>query len=1432
LVAFVVVAYCALSVVLCAYLFHRFGTIPSALATAELFSIDVFLPIFAPWVWSEVGLGLASLVRDGWDTLIFFASIVLLGAMIALYAIVGFVWFLTVAYRPHSTFYWLSSAEIELTFLVYICVFMTRFGSVVDGVLQYVILGITVIYGIGSSLYASHRELCLSHTRMMIFAATGITSSLLIVIQMIRIGTDSALDQDFVFVFAAVLLPFDYFLVRFVYQRRMASHEAMLDDLQEHPEDFDELVKSPRELIGLYRSCFANAHPCLLSWELFVKGVLRWRDNLELWEQYMRLVAIYPEHTIRLIGIIEETKTLSRGHPYFIGVRKLAKLLVLGRNRAVLNALKRRLKRLNTLGKMAAEAQTAYWTALSEGHTDALFGVCNQSVDQCEIIESEYRRLLSEFPNSVPACKAFAQFLRVVECSVQDALVMEIRADRIEHATELEDPCHEDGIATFPNLPRHCTENAVRAAQTGQDTSQNTGVGGRWQVSDLSDGEMQAQLDAQQQSSIRELGLAVPLPFVRNLRLLALFHFVVICVLGVIVPFIPVHEEISSMQLTWSMVRSANIVAARVTEIELLLATDIAYIAEVMLNSTGETTIIGSDPDSDSWMADQIGDRIAHFLSAMNALQNSLSNAASTDLDAWTQFYTTDLTIVSPGAGAEYNLSLGAGLEYVMSQLVRFNPAVSAARESYCNETWLEAFERNVWPLVPALFEYTTALYNDQTASGENTSEMLSTLIIIAAAVNVVFAVLYAVLMRSMWLKWICIGKGLSQLPKAQIHACINRLSSRRERALIKDERLYYNDCVKMVSAAGGFGELPMFRLVCLLTCAIAASILALCIAKFVVGDTLIETDSIYVRDTLLSNMTAVAYHSAATLVMFLCRANGTLDAFIPSMADMDLVSLGAVLSANSLNLTRIIDRTTVGVADGESFGMLGSPDPEISNLLLGGPGMLFTATSTGHQFFSTSPVIFYIGLINTGLVNIILSISFANLSNPEITFPVRGEFDLVMPMHMLVHHWYDEIQDVFAARYSEYMDEAPTIVETEMCLLPLTMVVVALVVIWLFVWCLSRVERAIHFCLTSLCMIDIDVIMENTVLTNFLSGVFPTNPRDVMVESPLMKAVATVSREIVLQVRPDGVVTSANPAIEERWGVRVTDCIDVDLGLIFTFNSSVADRLSTNLDTEITLTGDRTVIPVNSLAFEVRRGDEITGYVLFIEDLRDQRRDAAALEAEIATAEALVVSVIPPPLRGKLTPEENSLTYVANWIAVMCVQIVGFDEFTKRVDAMEVLKQFRTLIRERTSDITGVTPLKSIGVSEYLLFNSSGELGEAGRTIPVIWQTCQILMQIAVDVNVQLQFGVSGESQVVMGLMDTEDLSFDIFGRVLKSSRALAGKAPADNLNVDKMALPTFPSVVGASPTSVTFKVGAVSYSAFECELVRPAPNVVSETQ
>jgi hypothetical protein len=89
---------------------------------------------------------------------------------------------------------------------------------------------------------------------------------------------------------------------------------------------------------------------------------------------------------------------------------------------------------------------------------------------------------------------------------------------------------------------------------------------------------------------------------------------------------------------------------------------------------------------------------------------------------------------------------------------------------------------------------------------------------------------------------------------------------------------------------------------------------------------------------------------------------------------------------------------------------MLGSPDHSVVNSLLStvpdnGGEMVFQEGTTGHDFFLTSPVFLFVGLVHTTLVNPGLVVTMGEYFTPGafVSVPVTS-FDFVVFLHMLVH--------------------------------------------------------------------------------------------------------------------------------------------------------------------------------------------------------------------------------------------------------------------------------------------------------------------------------------------------------------------------------------------------------------------------------------------
>jgi hypothetical protein len=77
---------------------------------------------------------------------------------------------------------------------------------------------------------------------------------------------------------------------------------------------------------------------------------------------------------------------------------------------------------------------------------------------------------------------------------------------------------------------------------------------------------------------------------------------------------------------------------------------------------------------------------------------------------------------------------------------------------------------------------------------------------------------------------------------------------------------------------------------------------------------------------------------------------------------------------------------------------------------------MVFMAATTSLEFFVMSPIIIFIGLVHTVLVNLTLKVTMSGFSGDEGFTPVDiTNFEFVVMMHMFMHHWHDEVQQIFS---------------------------------------------------------------------------------------------------------------------------------------------------------------------------------------------------------------------------------------------------------------------------------------------------------------------------------------------------------------------------------------------------------------------------------
>jgi hypothetical protein len=302
------------------YLFAKFGRVPLPLLRFELLLNDIVVPVTSTWTFASIGDCIGRTVTSGFSGTLLVLALIASVLICVLYNILYFCYFLAIAYHPAGAIFWFSSGHVESLVGIGIVVLLSRACCATEGAASVVILTLLMVWLAALYVWEVRMMPYISQSMSIAFETFCCSSFAVAFFQFIRL-LGAVVDQDFVIFVVPATSVFFFFLARLRYARTAITFLTAIEDLQEHPET---TVDAPYTMVKLYRFGFPLGHPYLLNWAPFVAAVQHWPNSIELWQQFMRFVAIYPEHTVRFLGIVTETKLLSRSDRYLLGLRKVA----------------------------------------------------------------------------------------------------------------------------------------------------------------------------------------------------------------------------------------------------------------------------------------------------------------------------------------------------------------------------------------------------------------------------------------------------------------------------------------------------------------------------------------------------------------------------------------------------------------------------------------------------------------------------------------------------------------------------------------------------------------------------------------------------------------------------------------------------------------------------------------------------------------------------------------------------------------------------------------------------------------------------------------------------------------------------------------------------------------------------------------------------
>ena len=354
--------------------------------------------------------------------------------------------------RPTSLFSVLGEPPRYLIILTASITLTSSIGSTTEGYIQYIFVGLTALLYIANvfNTYLNGGFLNIWHTTLL----CGLSiSGFLFCIEYIVCRILSVTATDLVLIICLFEICVIVFGVYFYNSRRLLKHLKLLDDFDISGNSLDH-IKSVRVFVNSAISGFYLAHPSVLNWEYFTVAIEKWPQSPQVWFVFTKFLAIYPEINQLFMRIFQQLFSMKL---HGAGTKRLITEIMSLQQHRETNMSPQMRRKINHITKATwalKNKMRQVWDLIIQGNMTDIVPAISASYDDTLKLETDYARLLRQFPNSRFVTRSYSRF------------IMDIYADHVRYSEWAdktkdlqrgisinEDIAHELGLIYFPNIP-------------------------------------------------------------------------------------------------------------------------------------------------------------------------------------------------------------------------------------------------------------------------------------------------------------------------------------------------------------------------------------------------------------------------------------------------------------------------------------------------------------------------------------------------------------------------------------------------------------------------------------------------------------------------------------------------------------------------------------------------------------------------------------------------------------------------------------------------------------------------------------------------------------------------------------------------------------------------------------------------------------------
>jgi len=1373
------------------YHFNKTGRIETGLCYVISFLHEFFLPIVASWMPSAAATMLSFFMYQNNNSQLLYCVILLAMLVFHIYFNNIFI-YSYVAYCGGRSLTWTGTATTQILSLVYLHLFFSRIAelspkshflvfALLFGFVQVIYIALGVIV---SPLIKVHY--CGFWLGIL---ASSFTSFCLNMFRYYGLEMDSEL-VFVVFISAVfVFIP----LVIWITLYREKQSLSILSMYESGALTFPEAFPIKFAFLRHSRAGFKYGDVYTLSWAPFRDAVDFWPDSELIWRQWLRLLAIYSEENNLLASSMAAMK--SREFEGFQTKSFLAQIKSIsnGRHRHNTPELSRELKMLDVKIKSAKQVLASYWRSISENSTSDAYDMASAAKKETDEIIAKYRQLVLMYPNNASVCSRLSRFLDQIMFDPKSAYYWRLRADKLkEQKTVMYDKVKSKGLALFPHIPKHLDRNFsddIRMSESFRQFNSSNSQG-------MSAGDFETEEIDFDPSSIREIGMSMPLWSIRYIYLLLILVVIIAFLAATFSPTIILVSNFNKFLKQFSSLSSVSDSMMIINKLSYYLLTETMTNASMIFTKQQESTMLGSGIDTMNTTL-EIQNNVALLSSSINSLYDSFQESVGFGSSV-SEFKQNNLfELIEPievNGSIEYNsynVTLMVALNSLSSNSFLYDPS----NQAFFNDLWFLKYISNAHVVIEAVKAFEIVVLSELESTITDSISFASTLTIVFLIVTalIIPAASFSIVQLSSY--WTYIIGSIGSLPRVALKKVVSRYEKiTDEEQMNYQEQKYLSIFTKLSSTRDQSGGLPTSRILIYFVVSFVLS----CVCVFFMAAVLSSNS---IKLFIIPHRYQIVLDSATKFLQFnsiMLRAVA-LSEGIPFWQDT-AESISDILNLTSYALSNTINELLFKSVEGINAGIVFNEESRDKLLFDGDQTWVSEASIT--NLLSKFPGIVFLDIMET------ISKDIASQNVSTIT---KTNFQRILVDHMTVMNLIPNLLSTITKECEESAENTTSSQAIILFGLSVGLLIFGIVTILLPVIKTNKVSEAIHFALSSLSMVDINYVYESASVSSILSGNTTgfSSATDSIRE--YLENISDLASAFIVTTNNSMQLLSMNKTAAKRCGLNELDWKNSHISMVVSFEDQEPIKMANDIfDNKISSHVFKTNVKIHGEEMASLKSIGIFGavdikqpivlFIIFDPPAVDEKRKQIELEKDrIAN---ILVHNIPKELKTHFSLTSDHFQLEQRFVLICAIKMMNYQELSSSMDTENVknnVATFRNTIRKIASESIDAIPLKSIANITFVAFNMRKQ---ATMVYPITSEALQFCKKVAQTLETtESGFAMALSKKIVYGRLSQQTTNVDLFSSAVPLCYSMGRKSKKGTIYLTQ-------KVVNALPTTISHYV------------------------